>query len=173
MKLRNKKTGEIGDFAFVRAIGDIDDTSLAELNEEWEDYTESAEPEPGYLVAKIQKLENSVKALDERLKAIEEKHGAQAPDNNVGTCVALDEFERMKEQLRDWVEQAPKTKHIEVNFIVNEKANDGRQGVQFIDFDEKPSLFAITFWDWPRIGLVDGAVYTPEELLNTGEAGKE
>lgn len=43
MKLRNKKTGEIGNFALVRAIGDINYTSLAELNEEWEDY-EPKEP---------------------------------------------------------------------------------------------------------------------------------
>lgn len=40
MKLRNKKTGEIKDFALVIANGSIDDVTLAELNEEWEDYEE-------------------------------------------------------------------------------------------------------------------------------------
>lgn len=81
-------------------------------------------------------------------------------------------FERMSQKLRDWIEKEPKTEHIEVNFIVNEKANDGRKGIQFIDAGNS-SLFDIIIWDWPRIGLVDGAVYTPDELLTTGEAGKE
>lgn len=40
MKLRNKKTGEIAHFAFVRANGFIDNNSLSELIEEWEDYEE-------------------------------------------------------------------------------------------------------------------------------------
>lgn len=43
MKLRNKKTGEIKVFALVRTNNDIDDTTLAELNEEWEDYEEPKE----------------------------------------------------------------------------------------------------------------------------------
>lgn len=83
-----------------------------------------------------------------------------------------EKFKRMKQELRDWIEKEPKTEHIQVDFIVNEKANDGRKGIQFIDADES-DLFDITIWDWPRIGLVDGAVYTPEELLITGEAGEE
>lgn len=40
MKLSNKKTGEIKVFALVRVNNDIGDTTLAELNEEWEDYEE-------------------------------------------------------------------------------------------------------------------------------------
>ena len=40
MKLRNKKTGEIKDFALIVAYGSVDDITLAELNEEWEDYDE-------------------------------------------------------------------------------------------------------------------------------------
>lgn len=43
MKLRNKKTGEIKDFALVVANGDVDDISLADLTEEWEDYEEPKE----------------------------------------------------------------------------------------------------------------------------------
>lgn len=41
MKLRNKKTGEISDFAFVRANSSIDDYTIADLTEEWEDYEET------------------------------------------------------------------------------------------------------------------------------------
>lgn len=161
------------------------------------------EPEPGYLVAKIQKLENSVKTLDGRLKeqakkmdtlrdGINELHERlktteeiterllrEDNDRIIGKVKPYEpelppreKFKRMKQELRDWIEKEPKTEHIQVNFIVNEKANDGRKGIQFIDADES-DLFDITIWDWPRIGLVDGAVYAPEELLITGEAGEE
>lgn len=81
-------------------------------------------------------------------------------------------FNRMKQDLRNWIEKEPKTKHIKVNFVIEEKENEARQGVQFIDADSS-SLFDIIIWDWPRIGLVDGAEYTAEELLITGEAGEE
>lgn len=43
MKLRNKKTGDIKDFALVIANSDVEDTTLAELCEEWEDYEEPKE----------------------------------------------------------------------------------------------------------------------------------
>ena len=43
MKLRNKKTGEIKDFALRVANGDIYHYTLAELNEDWEDYEEPKE----------------------------------------------------------------------------------------------------------------------------------
>lgn len=95
MKLQGKKTGTVAGFiGYVsqenptidlssgiamltvryRNAGAIcfkDYKTITEFNADWEDYAEP-EPEPGYLVAKIQKLENSVKALDERLKAQEE-----------------------------------------------------------------------------------------------------
>lgn len=84
--LRNKKTGEIGELLGTeRAAGLIvidvdfhdgnprafDYTSLEQLNEEWEDYEpdEPTEPEPGYMVVKIQKLENSVKELNVNIEA--------------------------------------------------------------------------------------------------------
>lgn len=37
MNLRNKKTGEIAHFAFIRANGPIGNSSLAEIANEWED----------------------------------------------------------------------------------------------------------------------------------------
>lgn len=40
MKLRNKRTGEVKDFALVVANSGVGDTTLAELNEEWEDCEE-------------------------------------------------------------------------------------------------------------------------------------
>lgn len=43
MKLRNKVTGEIKDFALVVANSSVDDITLAELNEEWKDYEEPKE----------------------------------------------------------------------------------------------------------------------------------
>ena len=148
--------------------------TLAEFNADWEDYTPD---EPT-----IQKLENSIKEMDERLKTVERITERLLREDNEQILSKVKQyepgmpqsviFERMKQDLRDWIEKEPKTEHIEVNFIVNEKANDGRKGVQFIDADE-PDLFDVIIWDWPRIGLVDGAVYTPAELLITGEAGKE
>ena len=43
MKLRNMKTGEVKDFALVVANSSVDDTTLTELNAEWEDYEEPKE----------------------------------------------------------------------------------------------------------------------------------
>ena len=56
MKLRNKKTGEIAHFAFVRANGSVDDTTLAELNDEWEDY------KPTEPLIKDEKIRKAVRA---------------------------------------------------------------------------------------------------------------
>ena len=67
MKLRNKKTGEIGDFAFVHANCTVDDTTLAELNEEWEDY-KPAEP-----LIKDEKIRKAVRAWAEVLETNEVK----------------------------------------------------------------------------------------------------
>lgn len=157
--------------------------TIAGFSADWEDYT--PEPDPSYLIAKIQKLENSVKALDERLKTVEENTERPHREDNekilgkvkrykpeIPPCEKL---ERMKEQLRGWIEKKPKIEHIEVNFVVDEKANDGRLGIQFLDADDNRDIedFDIIIWDWPRVGLVDGEIYTPDELLITGEAGKE
>jgi len=90
MKLQGKKTGKyagfIGWIETDHAKADIklltvrykdagvncykDYETIAEFDEDWEDYT--PEPDPSFLIVKIQKLENSVKALDERLKTVEE-----------------------------------------------------------------------------------------------------
>lgn len=59
MKLRNKKTGEIGDFAFVRANSTVDDTTLTKLNEEWEDCT------PTEPLIKDEKIRKAVRAWAE------------------------------------------------------------------------------------------------------------
>ena len=148
--------------------------TIAGLNANWEDYA-PAEPT-------TQQLEDSIKELDERIKTVEEITERLLREDNEQILGKVkqyepgmpprEEFERMKEQLREWIEKEPKTEHIEVNFIINEEANDGRKGIQFIDADSS-RLFDIIFWDWPRIGLKNGAVYTPDELLITGEAGKE
>ena len=157
--------------------------TIAGFSADWEDYT--PDPDPSYLIAKIQKLENSVKELDERLKTVEEITERLLREDNeriLGKAKRYkpeipprEKLKRMKEQLRGWIEKKPKIEHIEVNFVVNEKANDGRLGIQFLDADDNRDLedFDIIIWDWPRIGLKDGATYTPDELLITGEAGKE
>lgn len=159
--------------------------TIAEFSADWEDYEEPDEPDPSYLIAKIQKLENSVKELDERLKTTEEITERLLREDNeriIGKVKRYEpgippseKFERMKEQLRKWIEKKPKIEHIEVNFVEDEKANDYRLGVQFLDADDNRELedFDIIVWDWPRVGLKDGAIYTPDELLITGEAGKE
>ena len=78
MKLRDKETGEIKDGRIEIVFQNNDKfpnplerhtvESIAELNEGWEDYMEPDEPDPSLLIVKIQQLENSIKALDERLK---------------------------------------------------------------------------------------------------------
>jgi len=207
MKLQGKKTGKYAGFigwmdldhapidpktgrlltvqykdAGVNCYKDYE--TIAEFDEDWEDYT--PEPDPSYLIVKIQKLENSVKELDDRLKTVEEITERLLGEDNKRILGKVkrynpgipprEKFERMKEQLREWIEKEPKIEHIEVNFILNDKANDGRLGIQFMDYDENRTSdqgYDIIIWDWPRVGLVDGAVYTPDELLITGEAGKE
>lgn len=201
MKLQGKKTG-----AFAGFIGYIDDTpnidpltcgvmlsiryknagkncykdynTVAEFNADWEDFT-PAEPEPGYLIAKIQKLENSVKALDERLKTVGEITERLLREDNeqiLGGKVKRYEptmpkgatFERMKQDLRDWIE---KNKIDKIRaFHYSDPA--GRRGALFKDKTNKgPNTLVLI--GWPTIGLRDGATYTPDELLITGEAGKE
>lgn len=212
-RLRNKKTGEIGDLIGTErncpyiTIGvdfhdgnprSFDYTSLTELNEEWEDY-EPTEPDPSFLVVKIQKLENSIKALDERLKAQTEKMGTLRDGINelhdrLKTTEEITErllrednerifgkvkqyepgmpqrviFERMKQDLRDWIE---KNKIDSIQTFIHTEP-DGRRGVKFSDMTNDGSNHLIIV-GWPAIGLVDGACYTPDELLITGEAGKE
>lgn len=107
--LRDKKTGKLGYLLTTKDLNEyiiIDGEyktlarydSLAKLNKDWEDYKED-EPDAGYLVATVQKLENRVKTLNgrikeqaekmdtlrdginelhKRLKTVEENHGAPA-----------------------------------------------------------------------------------------------
>lgn len=201
MKLQGKKTG-----AFAGFIGYIDqDTApivdlatentlltvqykdagikcyrhyktIAEFSADWEDYT--PEPDPSYLIVKIEKLENSVKELDERLKTVEEITERLLREDNeriLGKVKRYEPtmpkgatFERMKQDLRDWIEEN-KIKSIQV-FMHTEP--NGRRGVKFSDMTNDGDNHLIIV-GWPPIGLVDGAIYTPDELLITGEAGKE
>lgn len=64
MKLRNKKTGEVKDFALVVANISVDDTTLAELNEEWEDYEEPKDINYWYIDS-LGKIEFHSTILDE------------------------------------------------------------------------------------------------------------
>lgn len=176
MKLRNKKTGEIRDWTMVYR-GEPAFFDLVKLNEEWEDYT--PEPDPSYLIAKIQKLENSVKELDERLKTVEESTERLLREDNeqiLGGMVKRYEpgmpqsviFERMKQDLRDWIEKND-VGQIKTYFYTDLV---GRRGVMFTDKTHAGDNHLVII-GWPTIGLKDGATYTPDELLITGEAGKE
>ena len=96
MKLRNKKTGEIGYTAVLRskAIVVMDEnaiqlgsyTSLAELNDEWEDYEEPKEywfinnydriekekgPDDAWFVIKLKEIGNYFETKEEAEKAVE------------------------------------------------------------------------------------------------------
>jgi len=221
MKLQGKKTGTVAGF-----IGYIDQATpvvdpatgktlltvrykdagvncyknyetITEFNADWEDYT--PEPDPSFLIVKIQKLENSIKALDERLKTAEEKMldlGIKMADAEDDIAQLKEEptecphredneqilgrageydglpihsiFERMKQDLRDWVE---KNKIDKIRaFHYSDPA--GRRGVLFEDKTNK-GRNTLVLIGWPAIGLKDGGIYTPDELLTTGEAGRK
>lgn len=161
-----------------------------EILTDW--FEEIEEPAESYLVAKIQKLENSVKAqaekmgtlrdgineLHERLKTVEEITERLLREDNeqiLGHVKKYEPgmpqrviFERMKQDLRDWIEKNAVDK-IRTYFHAEP---DGRSGVRFTDKTNAGENHLIII-GWPTIGLVDGATYTPDELLITGEAGKE
>lgn len=139
--------------------------TIADFSADWEDY--DPEPDPSYLIAKIQKLEASIKELDHRLKTVEEivelrskKHEPEIPPR--------EKFERMKQDLRDWIE---KNKVDKIRACYHTEP-DGRRGVMFVD-KTHPGDNRLLIIGWPTIGLIDCATYTPDELLITGEAGKE
>ena len=155
--------------------------TIAEFNADWEDYTEPeppTEPEPDYLVAKIQELENSVKELDERLKTAEEITERLLREDNeqiIGKVKSYkpgipprEKFKRMKQDLREWIEKN-NARTIQTCFHTEPY---GREGVKFIDKTNAGDN-RLTIIGWPTVGLVDGWTYTPEELLITGEAGEE
>lgn len=222
MKLQGKKTGALAGF-----VGYIDQATptidlptgntmltvrymdagvncykdyktIAEFNADWEDYKED-EPDTGYLVATIQKLENSVKTLERRLKEQVEKmnvlrDGINELHDRLKTTEEITErllredneqiigkvksyepgmpqreiFNRMKQGLRDWIEKND-VRTIQTCFHTEP---NGKNGVRFIDTNNRGDNHLIII-DWPRIGLIDGAEYTAEELLITGEAGEE
>lgn len=147
-------------------------------------FEEIVEPDPSYLIVKIQKLENSIKELDERLKTVEEITERLLGEDNdriIGSIKRYEPgmpqrviFERMKQDLREWIEKND-TRSIQT-YIYTEP--DGQRGVEFKDVNAMKKLntrddISLTIMGWPTIGLKDGATYTPEELLLTGEAGKE
>lgn len=214
MKLQGKKTGEFAGF-----IGYIDQgtpivdlatkntlltvqykdagikyyrhyKTIAEFNADWEDY--EADPDPSYLIVKIEKLENSVKELDRKMDVL--RDGINELDERLKTAEEITErllredneqilgkvkryeptlsprvkFERMKQDLSDWIDKNEPEK-IRLFFSEDE---DGRPGVLFEDrthLEHTP----LVIMEWPTIGLKDGGTYTPDELLITGEAGKE
>lgn len=167
--------------AAVEAIQFFNDIEK-ELKENREDY--KPESGPGYVVAIIQKLENSIKALDERLKTVEEITKRLLDEDNdriIGSVKRYEPgmpqrviFERMKQDLREWIEK--NDIRLIKTYIYTEP--DGQRGVEFKDVNAIKKLttrddISLTIMGWPTVGLVDGATYTPEELLITGEAGKE
>lgn len=225
MKLRNKKTGEIitigheigDDFDgvglvlwFDHAEGpELDDQkiygSLAELNEDWEDY-KPAEP-----LIKDKKIRKAVRAWAEA-EGIKEvavlRHlvwgeemteiartsnfkqeiifkgdlGIKFGDYTITELCGEEEqnagevkryepgmpqrvvFERMKQDLRGWIE---KNKIDRVGTSIHTEP-DGRRSVQFID-ETNAGDNRLTIIGWPTIGLSEGAIYTPDELLITEE----
>ena len=92
MKLRNKKTGEIVPASNI-AVGIGNDGkwygSLAELNEEWEDYEE---PKCGWIISRfeVEKLSSDLTVLTERAKEI---------GNHFDT---REEAEKAVEKLKAW-----------------------------------------------------------------------
>lgn len=194
MKLRNKKTRIVGElhfepdkeYHFTVVTEDPADfeifRTLEDLAGEWEDC--KPESDPGYVVAKIQKLENSIKELDERLKTVEEITKRQLGEDNdriIGSVKRYEPgmpqrviFERMKQDLREWIEK--NDIRLIQTYIYTEP--DGQRGVEFKDVNAMKKLttrddISLTIMGWPTVGLVDGATYTSDELLITGEAGKE
>lgn len=209
MKLRNKKTGEIGDLMGTLTscphvgIGiDFHDgnpkafyyNSLAELNADWEDYTEP-EPEKTELLDELEEsakradaradrafeiiveLKSNIKELGERLKTVEEITERLLREDNeqiIGNVKQYDGmprhtvFDRMKQDLRDWIEK----NEVETIKTYFHTEPDGRRGVRFVDKTHAGDN-ALIIIGWPTFGLVDGDTFTPDELLITGEAGKE
>lgn len=96
------------------------------------------------------------------------KDSSEAKEPGQSKLPPREKFENMKRILRNWIEKN------EINFIQTfiHTEPDGRRGVRFFDRTNKGNN-SLTFIGWPTIGLKDGATYTPEELLLTGEAGKE
>ena len=77
-------------------------------------------------------------------------------------------FKRMKQDLNEWIEKDNvRSIRIDIHW-----EPDGRRGVKFTDMTNAGHKRLIII-GWPTIGLVDGAIYKPEELLITGEAGEE
>lgn len=174
--------------------------TIAEFNADWEDY---AEPEKTELIEEIEEaakradaragralekiveltatLKASISRIDEiegRLKTAEEITERLLREDNEQILGNVKQYEpgmpqrviseRMKQDLRDWI----KKNEVETIKAYFHTLPDGRRGVRFVDKDHANN-WSLTIIGWPTVGLVDGATYTPDELLITGEAGKE
>lgn len=147
--------------------------TIAEFNKDWEDYEEPKETDPekplqeeelADLWRELKKTDLLLDSLNMRVRALEKDSGTTSDR----TIPPHEKFERMKQDLRDWIDRNEPEK-IRIYFSEGE---DGRPGVLFEDrthLEHTP----LVIMDWPRIGLKDGGAYTPDELLITGEAGKE
>lgn len=96
---------------------------------------------------------------DERNAGVIKRYGPGMPQRVI--------FERMKQDLGEWIE---KNDIRSIQTYVHTEP-DGRRGVQFVD-KTNAGHNRLTIIGWPTIGLVDGASYTPEELLTTREEAK-
>lgn len=169
--------------------------TIAEFNADWEDYTE---PEPektelieeieeaakradaraGRALEKIVELKSNIEEMSERIKTVEEITERLLREDNEQILGEVKQyrlelpprvaFERMKQDLRDWIEKN-KIDKIKTWLYTD---RGGRRGVMFGDKTNAGDNTIIII-GWPTVGLVDGEVYTPDELLITGEAGKE
>ena len=74
MKLRNKKTGEVKNFVVVVANGYAGNDTLAELNEEWEDYEEQRD------------------------------YWYIDSDGNVESCIRIDELDKVAKEIGNYFE---------------------------------------------------------------------
>lgn len=89
MKLRNKKTGEIKNFAVVVANGYAGNDTLAELNAEWEDYEE---PEGWWFIGRSYEAH----ATNTTLRSLE-------TDRQIGNYFETkEEAEKAVEKLKAW-----------------------------------------------------------------------
>lgn len=131
MKLRNKKTGEIKVFALVRANNDIDDITLAELNEEWEDYEEPKDEDYWY-IEDLGKVNFSSELLDK----------VAGTPNNILIYKILGNYFETKEEAEKAVEKLKAWKRLKDKGF---KFIGVRAIGKVIDFDMPTSYHSIAF----------------------------
>ena len=199
MKLRNKKTGEIKEWQKVGAIdyGELNEVydaaeynSLAELNDEWEDY-KPVEPLiedqktrkvfrewADLLGAKLFRVEHLCeysRTIITSIDLVEEPEiglpGYFGIDSETYTKEELcGEDEEMKAKtlskqnlarLKDWAE---KNGVIRAMVFFGRYGNTGNEFVRFRKSDDWNIVIEIK--SWPRAGLENGKVHSIEELLD-------